>query len=169
MAGAQAAPRRASGVVPSSFGGSKFSEAPATEATEKKNTIQSNQPNVGATKQVVSSTQDAAALKKLRNESPIARIAETCVGVEKLVSEALLEDDAERRLLKFRNLSQRCRNSEDIWFWLGKEYLTQGNLKEAKNCFERVLVLNREHPEAFSFLKKINETTPSTPYGAYQK
>ena len=89
------------------------------------------------------------------SNSPIQRINEVCPGIEGPVSEAVVTEDSAERLVKYKSLVAQCNRSDDLWFWLGKEYLTEGNMQEAKNCFEQVLILNREHREAAGLLNQI--------------
>lgn len=98
---------------------------------------------------------DTSAVNKA-DDSPLDRIEQTCPGTENSVSEALRTTDVNERIRKYNTLTKYCSNSSDIWFWLGKDYQSQGRYADAKRCFDKVLVLDPDNEAAKALLKIVN-------------
>lgn len=118
-------------------------------------------------------TSEVAGEDEDESNSPLARIAALCPGMESSVSEALRTEAQGLRIQKYEKLTRACPESEDLWIWLGKDYQSAGMLVQAMRSFERVLVVNSSNEEAQELLasvkKQLNSNTVTTNTGASGK
>ena len=160
--GGAASGKRMSGVIPSNYLPSKSESklsgfsAEGVDADQKESRTKDSAGDLKTTQPTSSENTLIAKTQGKGVDSPIQRVQEVCPGTEAKVADAIITDEPSLRLKKFQDLTTQCRNSEDLWFWLAKEYLTEGRLQEAKSCLEQVLMLNRQHKEAYGLLNQLN-------------
>lgn len=90
--------------------------------------------------------------------TPLGRIAQVCgEEVERDASNALTTTDAETKGILLKALSEKCPTSWDIWFWLARSQLTNGDLSAAKMSLEKVLAIDRTNKEARELLSTMEQ------------
>lgn len=84
--------------------------------------------------------------------SPLDRIEQVCPGMESQVSDALRIEGLDERIRSYENLTSRCSQSSDLWFWLGRDYQQAKRYPQAVRAFEQVLVLDPRNQAARALL-----------------
>ena len=144
--------RRASGFVPESYSSPRAeSEKRGLSATRDLGFADDRQADTLA-RNAAAAEVDAAPSASL---SPLERIAQVCAGLDSQVNAALTTTNMSERIEKYRSLVNRCPNSADLWFWLGRDYYRQNNLAQAGRCLEQALVLNSGNTEARNMLAEV--------------
>lgn len=88
--------------------------------------------------------------------SPLERIYQKCPAIEQEVKQALLTLERESRIQKWESITKRCRESQDIWLWLGLDYTAVGRLQDASRVLDYGLALDPQNQE---ILKAIEDLT----------
>jgi hypothetical protein len=140
-----------SAVVPSAFSApihtaSSFARS-TTESDPRDLKTEEQNRQVGKAPQPKVDNSEAGALSRLMAQ---------CPNVEEEAKEALVNTDPYTRMEQYRALSQRCPESADVWFWLGKDYLAEGRLLEARNCLENAVLRNRSLDHARTLFEAVD-------------
>lgn len=114
----------------------------------------------------VGSSANTPSVNEVKDESPLDKIARACPGSEKEVTDALKTLDRNSRINKYQVLTGRCPASSNLWDWLGVDYLQSGKIEEAKDCFQKAVLLDNSNQDAKGHLaeaqRKIAESMRPT-------
>ena len=89
-----------------------------------------------------------------REDSPLDRISRSCPGSDAEVTSALKTINRDQRMAKYMALTAKCPGSSDLWDWLGSDYLQAGKLDNAKEAFQKAVLLDSANQEAKGHLSE---------------
>lgn len=93
--------------------------------------------------------------KDEKKDSPLARIDTLCPGLEGDVNAALVTLEAEERAQRYKQLTERCPQSPDLWLWLAQDAFVIGEFDQARLAVTRTLALDPNNAEARALSEKI--------------
>ncbi len=83
------------------------------------------------------------------------RILKSCPNIGSSLTQAINTKYSVIRVKRYKELITKCPNSGDLWFLLGKDYLLEGMLIDAKGSLEKAISLDKDLTHAKKLLKAI--------------
>jgi hypothetical protein len=93
------------------------------------------------------------------SDSALSRINRLCPDLEREVNTAITTVDILARIKHYKNLTNRCPNSDDLWLWLAEEYFEIGDNINARHSAERALSINSSNDQAKILLERISKNS----------